>query len=225
MCRRIITHLMHHDVAAPMIMDPVAPRPLIYANPLRTNFHRCELVLPPLKWLLNSPAEKCPYHTCCVPHTEVEYCNDLLGCLHYELEDDSFPPEECENFILEHHHKRLPYFGNEGVYREAVPATWRELARIRGDNSDWYPNFVHGPQYRPNWEEKVFAECEKLYTLENDTSILCAAMQDLMDFGTREMVQFARARVLEAESKLHEQRKLVFDLFEWASESCATCER
>jgi hypothetical protein len=225
MCRRIITHCMHHDVAAPMIMDPVAPNPIIYANPLRTNYHRCELNLPPLEWLLNSPVEKCPYHTCCVPHVEVEYCRDFLVCLEYEGEEENFEPEECEMFILEHHHKQLPYFGNECAYREAIPATWRHLACIRRGKPDWYPGFAHDPKYRTDWEEKFFSECEKLYTLENDTAILCAALQDLTKFGSWDTVRVAKAQILETESILHEQRRLVFDLFEWASESCAMCER
>ncbi|KAJ8121717.1 hypothetical protein ONZ43_g1906 [Nemania bipapillata] len=225
MCRRIITHYMHHDVATPMILDPVATKPVIYANPLHTNYHRCELMLPPLNLLLNSHVEKCPYHTCCMPHVQVEYCRDVLAYLEHEGEGESFEPEECEGFILEHHHKMLLYFGNEFAYREVIPATWRNLASTRGENPDWLPCFAHEPKNRPDWEEKFFAECEKLYTLENDATVLGATLQDLTNSGSGEMLRAAKYQILKIESTLHEQRRLVFDLLEWASESCNTCER
>ncbi|KAI3324088.1 hypothetical protein HD806DRAFT_543500 [Xylariaceae sp. AK1471] len=211
MCRRIITHHMHHDVAAVMIMDPVAPNPVVYANPLRTNLHRCELELPPLRWLLNSPIEKCQYHTCCVPYVQVEYCDDLMAYLDIEGEEQDFEPEECDDFVLEHHHERLPYFGEEGAYRESIPATWRDMVRIRGGSPDWFPAFAHDPCQRAIWEEECFKECEKLYTLENDTRILYAVAQDLAQYGPTHswsMARNARARLLKAEGELHEQRRL-----------------
>ncbi|KAI1380249.1 hypothetical protein F4677DRAFT_441565 [Hypoxylon crocopeplum] len=58
MCRKILTHRMHHDVRTPMIFDirdqNVDKQP-IYANPRRTKYHRCEVSRPkPGEWLLNS---------------------------------------------------------------------------------------------------------------------------------------------------------------------------
>ncbi|RYC64086.1 hypothetical protein CHU98_g2111 [Xylaria longipes] len=169
MCRRIITHRMHHDVAAAMIMDPISPNPIVYANPLRTNFHRCELELPHPQRLLNSPFLKCSYHTCCVCDERAEYCDGSIAYLDSKgKEEDHQKPEECNSFILEHHHERLPYFGDEAAYPTAVPATWRGMVRIRGSNEDLFPGAAH----RASWEEECFAECEKLYTLKNDTAIL-----------------------------------------------------
>ncbi|KAI1750305.1 hypothetical protein F4782DRAFT_548785 [Xylaria castorea] len=214
MCRRIITHRMHHDVAAAMVMDPTSPNPVVYANPLRTNFHRCELAPPHVNWLLNSRVVKCAYHTCCLPDERVEYCEDFIAYLDSEGdEEEDFEPEECDAFILEHHHERLPYFGNEGAYRAPVPATWREMVRIRGSDADLFPGFAH--KGRAIWEERCFAECEKLFTLENDTVILYASLQGLRAIGAPcswGTMQAARANVLESEGRLHEQRRENEDL-------------
>ncbi|KAI1195533.1 hypothetical protein F5X97DRAFT_345650 [Nemania serpens] len=226
MCRRIITHYMHHDVAAPMILDPVTTDPIACANPLRTNFHRCELTPgPPLTWLLNTPVAACLYHSCCVPQVQEHFCRNLTE----HLDDDdgaieTLEPEQCSNFVLEHHHERLPYFGNELADSEAVPASWRYLVRIRGDSPDWFPGFAHDERFRADWEEKCFAECEKLYTLENDAAILYTAVEDLMDHGSWRTAETARCQFLRAEEKLREQRGLVFDLFEWASNPCNMCK-
>ncbi|KAI1122089.1 hypothetical protein F5Y10DRAFT_254830 [Nemania abortiva] len=216
---------MHHDVAAPMILDPAVPCPVVCANPLRTNFHRCELVLPPLTWVLNTPMLKCPFHTCCVPYVEVEYCSNLMSYLDREGEEEDFDPEECDEFILEHHHTRLPYFGDECAYREPVPATWRNLASIRGKRADWFPDYAHSRRHRAEWEQKHFEECERLYTLEEDALVISSSVEDLTDLSSWDMVQTARAQLMEAESKLHEQRKLVYNRFERASNPCGWCER
>ncbi|KAI8945059.1 hypothetical protein F4801DRAFT_584794 [Xylaria longipes] len=215
MCRRIITHRMHHDVAAAMIMDPISPNPIVYANPLRTNFHRCELELPHPQRLVNSPFLKCSYHTCCVCDERAEYCDGSIAYLDSKgKEEDHQKPEECNSFILEHHHERLPYFGDEAAYPTAVPATWRGMVRIRGSNEDLFPGAAH----RASWEEECFAECEKLYTLKNDTAILYDSMQDQrvhFPFHSWEAGRAARANLLNFEGKLYEQRRLVFDM--WAS--------
>ncbi|KAI1423477.1 hypothetical protein F5Y12DRAFT_757175 [Xylaria sp. FL1777] len=223
MCRRTITHYMHHDVAAPMILDPVASDPIVYANPLRTNLHTCELMHPLQDWLLNTPIQKCNYHTCCVSHVQVDYCADLIAYLDEEGEEQNFEPEECDAYILEHRHERLPYFGNDGAFREKIPATWRDLKQIGGENPNW---FAHEPRFYTSWAEKCFAEGEKLYTLEQDTTMLYASMQDLLELSSIcswSTVQAVRGNVLEAERKLHEQRRLVFDIFQWAREPCCSC--
>ncbi len=208
-----------------MILDSVTPNPVVYANPLRTSFHRCELTFPPLGWLLNTPNVKCPYHSCCMPYIQVEHCAGLIAYLDKEREEEKLKPEECDDFVLEHHHERLPYFGQADSYREKIPATWRNLKTIRGKNPDWFPCFAHDPQFRASWEEKCFAQCEKLCTLEQDLSILHDSLQDLIAFNTcsPSTLQAVRANILKVEGKVHEQRKLVFGLFEWASE-CSSCD-
>ncbi|KAI0103964.1 hypothetical protein GGR51DRAFT_523045, partial [Nemania sp. FL0031] len=212
-----------------MIMDPISDYPTIYANPLRTRFHRCELILPPLRWLLNTPLEKCPYHTCCVPYMEVEYCERLMASLEFldeEEGEEDHEPEECEEFVLEHHHQRLPYFGDESAYREPVPATWRNLAPIRGNNPDWFPNYTHAARTRIEWESQHFAACERLYTLEDDAEILKATLRDLMETGTFNMVQIAEAQILEVERKINQQRNWIYDSCDWALTPCSgLCKR
>jgi hypothetical protein len=227
MCRRIITHHMHHDVAAPMIMDPISKSPVTCANPLRTNFHRCELSPPPPNWMLNTPILKCRYHSCCVPYERVEHCADLLAYLDVEGEEDSLEPEECDAFILEHHHERLPYFGHEAVYDEPTLATWGNVAHIRGNNPDWFPHFAHEPYHRAKWEKAFFTESERLCTLVNDARILHEYTQDLIysDSCSWNMVRDARANYLKAEGALLAQRKLVSEFTEWALEPCDTCCR
>ncbi|KAI1823528.1 hypothetical protein F4861DRAFT_539965 [Xylaria intraflava] len=216
MCRRIITHHMHHDVAAPMIIDPVASNPTIYANPLRTNYHQCELSLSPPAWLLNSPVKKCTYHSCCAPEEEVEFCAELLASLDGDYDAE---PEECANFVLEHHHGRLPYFGHEEDYDDSVPATWRGLENIRARRPEWFPDFAHDPQYRARWEETCFMACERLCVLEADAQMLFAVSVDLSQGGLAYWSGYARtarADFLAASARLQEQRALVNDIFEWA---------
>ncbi|KAI0439423.1 hypothetical protein F4803DRAFT_568569 [Xylaria telfairii] len=211
MCRRIITHRMHHDVAAPMIIDPLSSNPIVFANPLRTNFHRCELTRPRSNLLLNNPIERCEYHTCCIVHKHMEYCPEFTEHLGSKRKGKDVEPKK---FASEHHHERLPYFGNENAYDTVVPATWREMVRIQGSNSDLLPGFTHR-----SWEEKCFAEGEKLYALECDTAMLRANIQDLREYGepyySCDAMRAAAANVLRMEEKLQEQRRLVFHM--WSS--------
>ncbi|KAI1175659.1 hypothetical protein F4777DRAFT_578792 [Nemania sp. FL0916] len=234
MCKRIITHHMHHDVATPIIIDPLSHNPTVYANPLRTNFHRCELSLPSKRWLLNTPLEKCPYHSCCLPHTQIVYCPTVLAYMQHGSSGSGRgsygwrEPEECFAFALEHHHMRLPYFGDEcaysyhhNSYSYSVPATWRGLANLR--DSGWDPDFVHHGRaeqqgLREKWEEFLFAECEKLHILTQDFDTLFAAVECLpadADWGT---VRAARNNVLRCEAKLVEKKSLVADMLQWAAE-------
>ncbi|GAW23517.1 hypothetical protein ANO14919_130760 [Xylariales sp. No.14919] len=219
MCRRIITHYMHHDVATPMIVDPTAPRPIIYANPLHTTVHSCEVPPPSPDWLLDTPIERCQYHSCCITRERIEHCEPIHDMLE---EDEEFLPEECDQFTLEHHHVHFPCLGDEGTScssGEASPATWRHLESIRGKYSNWFPQFARDPMYRPKWEINLFPECEKLYVSECNTLARYATMQELIvnNSAPWSEVQAARAEFLKAEEEHHEQRKVVFGYFEWAS--------
>ncbi|KAI0183858.1 hypothetical protein EV127DRAFT_516602 [Xylaria flabelliformis] len=204
MCRRIITHHMHHDVAAAMIIDPHSPNPMVYANILRTNFHRCELTLPNHhSFLPINHHRRCPYHTCCLPYEQIEHCE-----FHPESERRRFrfEPEECHAFILEHHHERLPYFGSEGPHHVLIPATWRQMVRIQASDEELFPRL--GRKLREGG--KVFTECEKLYTIHNDTAILHASLRDLRANDTLSSwhaMEAVRISVLESEEKLHRQRR------------------
>jgi hypothetical protein len=54
---------MHHDIAAPMLLHPNAPNQTVYANLIRTNYHRYKIFLPLPRWLLNTLVEKCAYYS------------------------------------------------------------------------------------------------------------------------------------------------------------------
>ncbi|KAI0860787.1 hypothetical protein F4860DRAFT_524708 [Xylaria cubensis] len=189
-----------------MIIDPHSPNPMVYANILRTNFHRCELTLP-------NHHRRCPYHTCCLPYERIEYCE-----YHPESERRRvrFEPEECHAFILEHHHERLPYFGSEGPHHVLIPATWRQMVRIQASDEELFPRL--GRKLREGG--RVFTECEKLYTIHCDTAILHASLRDLIANDTLSSwhaMEAVRVSVLESEEKLHRQRRLVSDM--WSSMS------
>jgi len=262
MCRKIITHYMHHDVASPMIVDSISSNPPIFANPLHTNFHRCELQFPPPGWATGWAP--CPYHSCCIPHVREEYCAAVLADMDqrnndydeefYDEDTEEYcdndetsnygyydpEPEECDGFVLEHQHIELPYFGKSPELLQSpqsysynypasvVPATWRGLYRIEGDllQEKYFPGFSHSPADAARWQEVTYAECEKLYTLENDVAVLRAASKDIGMYGptdTREYVSRARTKVLDAEEQLQAQRRLVHDLYQWAMGPCDVC--
>ncbi|KAI0483437.1 hypothetical protein F4859DRAFT_399290 [Xylaria cf. heliscus] len=206
MCRRIITHRMHHDVATPMLIDPFSSTPIIYANPLRTNFHRCELTPPPGA----RQAAECPYHTCCIADERIDYCASVGDSAAVE-------PEECPSFALEHRHERLPYFGDAGAYDTAVPATWQDMVRARGSNAHLFLGFA--TPSREAWEWEYFIECEKLYMLERDTATLFANFQDLradqQHPRSRDMERVARVNFRRVEARLFAQRKLMAEM--WSS--------
>ncbi|KAI0423650.1 hypothetical protein F5Y09DRAFT_348600 [Xylaria sp. FL1042] len=222
MCRRVITHYMHHDVRVPMIFGSVSSVASVYASPFRTKFHSCELVLPPLAAVLNNPTEKCHYHTCCEPHIAVEYCAEFdasYGGLDFE-------PEECDAYILEHQHEYRPYFGNESAYAQKIPVIWRDLGRMRAWSPDQFP-FAHKRRFFESWAQKCCEEFEKLYALEQDTAALYDSMHYLVKFcpatplGTLQAVE---AKFLKARGKLHEQNKLASNMFQWATIDCRRCD-
>ncbi|KAI1503447.1 hypothetical protein F5X99DRAFT_105043 [Biscogniauxia marginata] len=203
MCRRIITHQMHHDVRVPMVMnsDPCGEK-TIYANPLRTPYHRCEISQPWQSQCISNGLT-CKYHSCCMPWEEVHYCAEMgfafLEEQDYDVTDDleeelamTREPEECDYFSLVHYHQHLPYFGDmdaypwspdpyqypyypEGAY--GAPATWRDdLTRLP---EQWCTGFAHDAKYRGSWDELFFLECETLYEAECDAQTQRAVLADL----------------------------------------------
>ncbi|KAI2628197.1 hypothetical protein GGS21DRAFT_247236 [Xylaria nigripes] len=223
MCRRLITHRMHHDVATPMIIDPIAFSPILYANPLRTPPHRCELESTPLELMFSRPVERCIYHSCCIPRDSIQYCVAFL----YDYSDDEndsdydldFEPEECPDFVLEHHHERLPYFGHPEFYMESIPASWRNLVYLRADRADWFPAFAHNSAKRVRWEAAFFEACEKLFIFEADAQTIYLVTQNMLRYGPMcpwARVRRSRANYLAAELKINKQRMLITHLLEWA---------
>ncbi|GAW27265.1 hypothetical protein SAMD00023353_9600160 [Rosellinia necatrix] len=225
MCWRVITHYMHHDVAAAVIVDPLAAPGTAteYANPHRTPFHRCELPAPGRA--PRPPLRKCTYHTCCLVYIRVDHCTYLLPSnnsgdnnnrsINNDDNNDSNSaggdgsgsggrrrgavapnPEACELFALIHHHERLPYFGVSDAYvGPAVPATWRGLARLR---ADWLPTgfFAHDAGRRAAWERRCLAACERLCRVARDAVTLRTAAREV-DAGAVAVVAGAERTVAE----------------------------
>ncbi|KAI0197817.1 hypothetical protein F4808DRAFT_473521 [Astrocystis sublimbata] len=224
MCKRIFTHRMHHDVAAPMIMQTKSLTPDIYANPRRTNYHTCELE--PRTWLLNT-LRRCAYHTCCIPDERIEYCKSFASHVRNEggqQQPEDLEPEECTAFALEHLHEFLPYFGShESLYENPVPATWRRMVRKHkfcSGEEELFRAFDPAQRARwVGWEEAVFRECETLYTLSSDYATLYAHYEDLranFDALVRECphsaeatLQVAEDQARRVEERLVEQRSVV----------------
>ncbi|KAI8965106.1 hypothetical protein F5Y11DRAFT_344824 [Daldinia sp. FL1419] len=76
MCRKIWIHYMHHDVRLPMITSLDHDDYTVYANPLRTVYHQCEVDLPiPNEWILNQP-RPCQYHSCCRLSEFIDFCDE-----------------------------------------------------------------------------------------------------------------------------------------------------
>ncbi|CAJ2505730.1 Uu.00g131240.m01.CDS01 [Anthostomella pinea] len=217
MCRKNIIHQMHHDVSTPIIIDPVTANPTVYANPLRTKHHQCE-ISHSNQWLPNTSQPRCGYHSCCIPYVEIEWCD--------HEEDDMMEPEECEFFSLQHHHTRLEYLGHPAAFFDSCPATWQNLSQMRWERPDWFPWFAHHASERAGWEEMYFRECEKLYTAEQDARMLAAVAWDLecsdVSWG-QPIAATAKGNLLRAERVLLEQREVVFLLAEWARQYCADC--
>ncbi|KAI1343150.1 hypothetical protein F5Y15DRAFT_429113 [Xylariaceae sp. FL0016] len=219
MCRKIITHHMHHDVASPMIIGPLSESAPIYANPLHTNWHRCEVTIPPRGFRLSGGEcmHICEYHSCCTPSKEIEWCEDMVA----ELEQYEVEPEACELFTLVHHHERLEYFGLPDLFQEPVPTTWRYLAQIRCHGPDWMPDFAHDGWERIRFEEIFFAQCEKLYLTAHDALIHYNVSLDLaMD---ERLAAQADSYFWRAKQADFEQRKIVSDMLDWAYQPCGSC--
>ncbi|KAI2472849.1 hypothetical protein F4781DRAFT_291996 [Annulohypoxylon bovei var. microspora] len=223
MCRRILTHHMHHDVRTPMILDPSASNPALYANPRATPFHQCELRPPaPSQWLLGSGFPSCAYHSCCSVGVDVEFCAEYCAqlCQTFGIADPeamACEPEECALFVAEHRHERLEYFGRPDAYpRGWLPATWRE--DLRDVDCGWHAWFRRDVAHLGRWEELFFYECEHLHTLEQDAKTQFLVYRDLARFwprGHRELVT-AEANVEQAQKVLLEQKENVTRLMNWA---------
>ncbi|RYP76249.1 hypothetical protein DL771_001868 [Monosporascus sp. 5C6A] len=262
MCRKIISHRMHHDVRTPMTLGPDSHSHshidadagrMYYVNPLRTSYHWCEVSLPPPgQWLVNSGgiriAGACEYHSCCAPVVETRLCAAALGAPRPPHQLLDVEPEECELFVLEHRHHRLECFGmapglwyddgdedghyypEEGCHSGSddelqdgsrsrtsgvdahvyYAATWRrDLEELRW-GGNWKPAFAHEERFRARWEEALFREAERLYTLASDTDTHFAVMRDLHALeAAPAMVTAAGANYLRARQRLDEQRVVI----------------
>ncbi|KAI1097332.1 hypothetical protein F4804DRAFT_351776 [Jackrogersella minutella] len=221
MCRRILTHRMHHDVRTPMVTDIYADDPSIYVNSRHTCYHQCELSHPvPDQWLLCSPYPSCPYHSCCVLSVEVEFCADHCALVSSRLgiayPEGECEPEECASFVLEHLHERLEYFGHPEAYSTSYPATWRE--DMQYFECDWQPWFKQDKTLLTKWEELLYLECENLYTLEQDAKTQFLAYRDLTQVwpSGHQQLDIAETNVEHTQTRLLEKKESIACLMNWA---------
>lgn len=214
---------MHHDVRSPMITDINDEFPSIYVNPRHTRHHRCELSWESLgNWLLNTPVPTCPYHSCCAPKVEIEFCPHFRQLVTDDFEDyfveGEFEPEECEYFQLDHRHERLEYLGvpNATEIVGELPATWHE--NFKYICGDWEEGFGRDRKHLPEWERRTFLACERLYVLESDANKHFSTYFDLSCFWPEghPFRKTAKENVERAQAKIIEQKRQIYALTAWA---------
>ncbi|KAI0887898.1 uncharacterized protein GGS22DRAFT_90337 [Annulohypoxylon maeteangense] len=211
MCKRILTHNMHHDVRTPMLLDPFSETAPIYSNPRHTHFHKCELCLvKPEDWPLSCPFPICTLHSCCVLVNTVSYCEEFWTRMRTSLGnadiEEQCEPEQCARFALEHRHVRFPYLGRAYAYpTDPCPATWREdLLEVQGDSQGWMDGVL-------------FAECEMLHRLEEDAKTQFLVYRDLARFWPKghDQMQVAKFNVEQAQTLLLQQKESVSRTMNW----------
>ncbi|KAK9415084.1 hypothetical protein SUNI508_01932 [Seiridium unicorne] len=232
MCRRILTHRMHHDVRKPMMMpqDIEGSRGVIYANPFQTSHHRCELSIKAHAhtWLLNLPVHGCEYHSCCVPSEEIIHCEcaeekiweaeHLMWDSDHE-EDEDFNPETCYNYTLEHRHVKIESWCLGGLCngRTCVRAAcnvgpeakWRALEEF--DFQEFWDPF-YGPDLELDDYGLLFYEMEQLNTIFEDLMIHAAVLHDVSANRSAEglsLVANAAEIYLRAKEKFDKQLRTV----------------
>ena len=192
---------MHHDIRTPLIVDYLSPEARVYANPLRTCHHRCEVDLVRIRRDLGLPAYGkllCEYHDCCLVREEVWSCPQYPRVAaaateeeeeekEEEGEDEGGEPEECEAFVLEHRHTPLHTW--EVVARWAAMAgapepgvlpvgLWQPYAELAWDR-DWRPVYHQDRRLYPRWQEAVFALGEQLHRRRADRDVHEAVLLDI----------------------------------------------
>ncbi|KAF3068351.1 hypothetical protein GL218_08429 [Daldinia childiae] len=220
MCRKTVTHHMHHDVRQLMITNLEHQGHTVYANPLHTVFHQCEIDTPlPKQWLLNNPFPTCEYHSCCLVSKKVRYCTDFINeLLETSSSEDGFEPEPeyCPYFIQEHRHKRLEYLGHPESYPKGCPATWqegvKELERIS------LPYFRQNRKKFFGFVTALFLSCEEYYQQEKDAETLFLAYRDFVNNLPRgdPRIAIAEVSVLNIQNKLIQKKKELFSRMIWA---------
>ncbi|KAI1649351.1 uncharacterized protein F4817DRAFT_363687 [Daldinia loculata] len=221
MCRKTVTHHMHHDVRQLMITSLDHEGHTVYANPLHTVFHQCEIDTPlPEQWLLNNPFPTCEYHSCCRVFHKVHYCsefvNELLDTTSSSEDDFEPEPEDCPYFIQEHRHKRLEYFGHPESYPMCCPATWHEGVKELEKIS--FPYFRQNREKLFEFATALFLSCEKYYQLEKDAETLFLVYRDFVNNLPRgdPRIAIAEVSIMNIQNKLTEKKNELFSRMVWA---------
>lgn len=184
-----------------MICDILGPDARVYANPLRTCYHRCEVDLKSIRRDLGLPAAPeqppCEYHDCCLVQEEVWLCAQHPGLVTAGAQvendnddddnDDCGEPEECAAFVLEHRHTPLHTWEVVAAWAAAVgapepgvlpAAQWAPIAELDWER-DWQPVYRQDPRLYPRWQEVVFALGEELRRRRADRDVQEAVLLDL----------------------------------------------
>ncbi|KAI1760646.1 hypothetical protein GGR53DRAFT_74279 [Hypoxylon sp. FL1150] len=227
MCRHIITHQMHHDVRRPMVIDPETDHPLVFANPLRTSHHQCEVSMPkPGSTVLESHFPTCRWHSCCIPETKVEFCDWFQDNVCND--EGNYDPFGCMYRIEEHRHVPLEYLGDREAYADLtypVIATWdRNIYELNCNWAHWFHRESFEFQQwciEEGWDEEYYSACELLYTQSADVEIHHAVYFDmLMKYPAgHAMVSAAWQNIERATDSLEKQKEEVAYLLQLARDS------
>ncbi|KAI1473219.1 uncharacterized protein F4812DRAFT_465117 [Daldinia caldariorum] len=218
MCRRTFTHHMHHDVRQLMITSLDHENHTVYANPLRTVFHRCEIDVPiPQHWLLNNPYPPCAYHSCCHLSNEVEFCSEFIDeLLDAYSSDEELEPEMCPYFVRQHRHRRLEYLGQPESYAQECPATWQEGVEEISEIS--FPYFEQDQEQLFRYAVQLFRLCEEYYQLEQDAETLFLVYRDLATGLPRgdPRISVVEEQVVNIQARLTQKKQELFSKMVWA---------
>lgn len=197
----------------------------IYANPLRTTHHCCELSIQEHAYarLLNRPLRGCEYHSCCIPSEEIFYCEEGDFCIERKEE---FEPENCHFYQLEHRHERLRDWCSDGpcdnrmcIQAVVEPlATWRELEELESEGN-WDPMFNQGERLRAQWEEGLFKHLERLNTLMEDTTTHAAVLRDVTAdeaFVDPTSIALAARNYLQVKANVDRELVMIKRQLDWA---------
>ncbi|ETS78108.1 hypothetical protein PFICI_10170 [Pestalotiopsis fici W106-1] len=233
MCRRVLYHHMHCDVRQPMTVPNgiIGAEAGVYENPLRTFHHRCEIDVrvhePVHSVLLDLPAVKCEYHSCCLVVEEVLYCSEGDQVLN---DGEDFEPEMCDCYALEHRHEQIHQrcFGDACQGRMCL----HNLTNGANDAKDqwpgleeviwyetWDPVYTRPVELRAKWEDHLFRRMAKLTTMNNDLLIHAAVLHDIsrdVSLGNSPHIQAAAKNFLRCNKRVQKQQRRIERRFRWA---------
>ncbi|KAF7542027.1 hypothetical protein G7054_g80 [Neopestalotiopsis clavispora] len=233
MCRRVFYHHMHCDVRQQMTVPNgmTGAEAGVYENPLRTFHHRCEVDIrvhePVHSVLLDLPAVKCEYHSCCLVVEEILYCFEGDEALD---DGEEFEPEMCDCYALEHRHEQIYQrcFGDacQGwlcVHNltngpVGTKKQWPELEEVIWYET-WDPVYARPAELRAKWEDRLFRRMAKLTTLNNDLLIHAAVLHDISGGAALENtrnIEAAAKSFLRCNRKVTKQKRRIERRFKWA---------
>ncbi|RYP26559.1 hypothetical protein DL768_011699 [Monosporascus sp. mg162] len=178
--------------------------------------------------LLDIEPEECEGFVLEHRHHRLE-CFGMAPGLWYHSDDDDghyyYPQEHCDSGSDDRFRDRSRSWTNRADAPHVYYATtWRRDLEEVCWWGNWNPAFAHEERFRARWEEALFREAERLYTLASDTDTHFAVMRDLHALeAAPAMMTAAGANYLRARQRLDEQQEVVRRLLRWAREPCLSC--